>query len=173
MVVSVIIASRQRCHRPAELRIRDDWTPLRRPPTPHPGRHCRGPQKHSYYRFCEVLEYRYVSQSRFYEHSQPRLRCLDVEVADRRWADERGHVYQSEEQDLQRRKADQNAKIARRFGPYHPEKQKLDKKVRFASNVCEFDGLTETVRNLHLDGGQSAQRSGPTTATRRRHGWTY
>ncbi|KAF3768446.1 hypothetical protein M406DRAFT_71454 [Cryphonectria parasitica EP155] len=79
--------------------------------------------------------------------------ATNVTISSRRRCDQGGPVaMRSKEQELQRSKADQNAKIAHRWGIHYLEENKPNKKVRFAPEVCQGNELTEAVRNLRLDG---------------------
>jgi hypothetical protein len=159
MAVSITITCSRRHNRPAELRIRDDDISRRpsRPPTPHPNGLYRvqQPLEYAHSRPREFLTYRYVSERRIYRY--PRTRHAEADAADRRKASVehrsttgRGYTQQvkrSEEQEIQKRTAEQNAKIEHRPGVDYVIDKKSKKKVRFRSD----DDLTEAVRNLRLD----------------------
>ncbi|KAI7776004.1 uncharacterized protein LA080_006030 [Diaporthe eres] len=163
MGVSVTITCSRRQGRPAELRIRNDQI-LRRPsqpPTPHPNGLCpvQQPLEHAYFRHREFLRYRYVSERRVYTY--PRARHAEADATDRRKASVqhrsaagRGYAQQvtpREEQDIQTRRAEQNAKIKQRPGVDYTVDEKPKKKVRFRPDVYKDDELTKAVRNLRLD----------------------
>lgn len=163
MAVSVTITCSRRHDRPAELRIRDDHILRRpsRPPTPHPNGLCpvQQPLEHAQFRPREFLRYRYVSERRVYTY--PRARHAEADATDRRKASVqhrspagRGYAQQGkrrEEQEIQTKRAEQNAKIKHRPGVDHTVEKKPKKKVRFRSEVYKDDDLTEAVHRLRLD----------------------
>jgi hypothetical protein len=108
--------------------------------------------------------YTYVSERRVYNY--PRV-CTPIEmlqIKKNRSTAGRGYaqkVKRGEEQEIQARKAEQNARIERRPGLDYTVDKKPKKKVRFRSKSYRDDDLSESVRNLRL-----AQRSG---RDRRRH----
>lgn len=155
MGVSITITCSRLHHRPAELRLRDDQISRRssRPLTPHPSGlyPVQQPLEYAHFRPREFLTYRYVSERRVYRYC--RTRHAEADAADRRKASvehrstahriRTQQVEPSDKQDLQKRKAEQNAKIQNRPGAID---KKPEKKVRF-----ESDDLTRAVGNLRLD----------------------
>jgi hypothetical protein len=159
-------------HRPVPLRLRpEEVDHFRRPPTPYPWPdpppRFRPEPKRYLLRHMGTREPVYTSERTIRKRSRRPVRHIEVDFADPRGSRARpvyprAHRLPNEEEEIQRKIAEQNARIAMRPQQVQngtsADVQKGEKRVRFALSNDYQDGLLGAFERLSIN--DSGQRGG-------------